>query len=283
MTALPLKIAIDRTPLTEALFDGRVRSSRVKFDFVEVKPVTRAFRRMARDLEFDACEMSLATLAIATQHGIRLTGLPAPLLREYPLVHLVCLEDSPIHRAEDLYGKRIAVRAYSQTTAVWIRGLLENEFGVPASKVVWLTQEDSHVLQLGVQPHESPMDATLGLHEALTGGVADAAVTLHLLGKYPDIRTVVPDAQAWIEHWFAARQAQPINHLLVVQTPLLHQHPWLADELTDLFERARRAQSANGSDPAPWNPQGAAILLRFCAEQGLTSMVYTPGTLVDRG
>ncbi|HEY0295405.1 MAG TPA: ABC transporter substrate-binding protein, partial [Bordetella sp.] len=127
MSALVLKIAIDRTPLTQALFDGAVASERVAFDFVEVKPITRAFRRMARALEFDACEMALVTLAVAHRFAIPLTGIPAVLLREYPLSKLLCLRDSPVRQAADLRGRRIAARSYSQTTVVWIRGLLETE------------------------------------------------------------------------------------------------------------------------------------------------------------
>jgi 4,5-dihydroxyphthalate decarboxylase len=280
MTELSLKLAIDRTPYTEALFDGSVRSERVSLDFVEVKPITRAFRRMARELEFDACEMALATLAVSHRFGIALSGLPAILLREYPMPNLVCLKSAPLESARDLRGRRIAVRSYSQTTAVWVRGILEAEYGVPASEVTWLTQEDSHVSELGVQPFEAPLGEGVQLYDALAGGLADAAVTLHL-GSHPDIRKVVPDVEAAGQAWFAQRQAQPVNHLLVVKSDLLREHGWLAAELSTLFERARR--HGREQDPAPWNRQGAALLLDFCARQGLTPTAYAPETLIAGG
>ncbi len=277
MTALTLKIAIDRTPYTEALFNGTVASERVDFDFISVQPITRAFRRMVRGLEFDACEIALATLAVAHRFEIPITGIAATLLREYPLSKLVCLQDSPLRQGANLRGRRIAVRSYSQTTAVWVRGLLRSEYGVDAKDVVWLTQEDSHVSQLGRQPFEQPWEDNIPLYDALTSGVADAAITLHL-GGHSDIRTVVPDADRICQDWFARRQAQPINHLLAVKSSLLREHDWLAAELSTLFERARCC--ADGSDPAPWNNEGASLLLRFCAQQGLTPHPYSPETLI---
>jgi 4,5-dihydroxyphthalate decarboxylase len=277
MNALTLKIAIDRTPYTEALFDGTVVSDRVTFDFVTVKPITRAFRRMARELEFDACEMALATLAVAHRYDIPVTGVPAVLLREYPLPNLVCLRDAPIRQPQDLRGRRIAVRAYSQTTAVWIRGLLETEYGVKPDEVTWLTQEDSHVAQLGPQPSEQSLAPDMQLYDALADGVADAAITLHL-GSHPNIRTVIPNAEQVMREWFARHQAQPINHLVVVKSNLLRQHDWLAAELTGLFARARRL--ADGTDPAPFSRAGAELLLRFCAMQGLTPAAYSAATLI---
>ena len=55
---LRLRTAIGPYPHVHALRDGSVGSSRVTLEFVEVAPITRAFRRMARDMEFDLCEMA---------------------------------------------------------------------------------------------------------------------------------------------------------------------------------------------------------------------------------
>jgi 4,5-dihydroxyphthalate decarboxylase len=283
MTELTLKIAIDRTRYTEALFDGSVTSDRVALDFITVKPITRAFRRMARSLEFDACEMALATLAVAHGYQIPVQGVPAVLLREYPLAKLVCLRDSPLHSPAELRGRRIAVRAYSQTTAVWVRGLMQTEYGVQPQDVTWLVQEDSHVAQLGPLPTEQALPPGLEIYDALASGVADAAITLQL-GSHPNIRTVIPDAEQVMRQWFARHGAEPINHLLVVKTELLARHAWLRGELASLFERARRAANGNADapDPAPYSAAGADLLLGFCSMQGLTPRAYGADILIPR-
>ena len=48
-TPVILRTALGKSPLVRALKEGAVASDRVRFDFVEVEPVTRAFRRMPRD------------------------------------------------------------------------------------------------------------------------------------------------------------------------------------------------------------------------------------------
>ena len=113
-----------------ALKDGAVASDRVGFDFVEVEPVTRAFRRMVRTLEFDLCEIALTTHAQARAYGKPITALPVVLLRGLHHGALVCRRDSPLRGPADLAGKRIGVRAWSQTTGVWVRGILHDEYGI---------------------------------------------------------------------------------------------------------------------------------------------------------
>ncbi len=82
--------------------------------------------------------------------------------------------------------------------------------------------------------------------------------------------TLAPGIRSWFQY--------PLNHLLAVKLSLLREHDWLAAELSTLFERARCF--ADGSDPAPWNSEGVSLLLRFCAQQGLTPQPYSPETLV---
>lgn len=60
-SALPLKIAIATYGHTAALKQGQVPVAGVKPEFIEVKPIIAAFRRMVRDVEFDVCEMAPAT------------------------------------------------------------------------------------------------------------------------------------------------------------------------------------------------------------------------------
>jgi 4,5-dihydroxyphthalate decarboxylase len=49
--------------------------------------------------------------------------------------------------AHDLTGKRVGVRAYTQTTGAWVRGFLSDDYGVDVTKVHWITFEDPHVAE----------------------------------------------------------------------------------------------------------------------------------------
>ena len=114
---LVLRTALGKSSLVRALKQGAVASDSVAFDFVEVDPVTRAFRRMTRAMEFDLCEIALTTHAQARAYGKPITALPVVLLRGLHHAALICRRDSPLRGPADLVGKRIGVRAWSQTTA----------------------------------------------------------------------------------------------------------------------------------------------------------------------
>ena len=93
---LLLRTALGKSPLVRALKEGSVTSDRVGFDFVEVDPVTRAFRRMTRAMEFDLCEIALTTHAQARAFGKPITALPVVLLRGLHHGALICRRESPL-------------------------------------------------------------------------------------------------------------------------------------------------------------------------------------------
>ena len=134
-TQLPLKIAIATYGHTAALKNGRVPIDRVKADFVEVSPIIAAFRRMVRDVEYDVCEMAPATYMIARSFGAPFKALPVFIMRRFHHGGFVYREDGGIRRPKDLEGKKAGVRAYSVSTGIWTRGILQNDFGVDVAKV----------------------------------------------------------------------------------------------------------------------------------------------------
>jgi 4,5-dihydroxyphthalate decarboxylase len=270
---LVLRTALGLSPLVRALKDGRVRSDRVRFDFVEVEPVTRAFRRMTRAMEFDVCEMALTTHAQARAFGKPITALPVVLLRGLHHGALICRRDSTLREPADLIGKRIGVRAWSQTTGVWVRGVLRDEYGVAHDSMTWVTEEDAHVQEFVDPPFVQRMTAGQDLRAMLLSGEIDAAVAL--AGFDPAVvRTVIPDADVAATEWSRRSGVYPINHIVVVKDSLLAAHPWLADELMRLFLASRKL----ADDTVPYgidaNRPAIELLMRYAAEQGLIPRPY---------
>ena len=274
MTApFSLRTALGKSPLVRALKQGVVPSDRVGFDFVEVDPVTRAFRRMVRTLEFDLCEIALTTHAQAHAYGKPITALPVVLLHGLHHNALICRCDSPLHGPADLVGKRIGVRAWSQTTGVWVRGILQDEYGVAPDAVTWVTEEDAHVQEFSDPRFVQRIAPGQSLPAMLLSGEIDAAVAL--AGADPAlVRTVIPDADAAAAEWSARTGVYPINHVVVVKDALLTEHPWLADELMRLFEASKQ----RAGDRVPYgidtNRPAIELLMRYAAEQGLIPRRY---------
>ena len=178
MTDVVLRTALGKSPLVRALKRGTVRSDRVGFDFVEVDPVTRAFRRMTRALEFDLCEIALTTHAQARAYGKPITALPVVLLRGLHHGALICRRDSPLRGPADMVGRWVGVRAWSQTTGVWVRGILQDEYGIAPDSMTWVTEEDAHVQEFADPPFVQRISAGQDLRAMLLSGEIDAAVAL---------------------------------------------------------------------------------------------------------
>jgi 4,5-dihydroxyphthalate decarboxylase len=270
---LVLRAALGKSPLVRALKQGAVRSDRVGFDFVEVDPVTRAFRRMVRTLEFDLCEIALTTHAQARAYGKPITALPVVLLRGLHHGALVCRRDAPLRGPADLVGKRIGVRAWSQTTGVWVRGILRDEYGIAHDSMTWITEEDAHVQEFADPPFVQRIAPGQSLPAMLRSGEIDAAVAL--AGVDPaSVRMVIPDADAAAAAWSGRTGVYPINHVVVVKDAVLAEYPWLGDELMRLFAESNRL----ADDTVPYgigaNRPAIELLMRYAAEQGLIPRAY---------
>ena len=273
MTALTLRTALGKSALVRALKIGTVTSDRVGFDFVEVDPVTRAFRRMTRAMEFDLCEIALTTHAQARAYGKPITALPVVLLRGLHHGALICRRDSPLRGPADLAGKRIGVRAWSQTTGVWVRGVLHDEYGIAPDSMTWITEEDAHVQEFVDPPFVQRIAPDQSLPAMLLSGEIDAAVAI--AGVDPaQVRPVIPDADAVAAAWSRKTGVYPINHVVVVKNALLAEHPWLADELMRLFAASKRL----ADDTTPYgidaNRPAIDLLMRYAAVQRLIPRAY---------
>ncbi len=123
-----LRIALGDYPHTLPLKRGEITSPWLTLDFVEVKPMYKAFLPMVREHAYDASEMALVTAIQAKAYNKGLKLLPAAMLSRFQ--HGTVLYNSARGKLTpaDLPGKRIGVRSYSQTTGVWIRGILENDY-----------------------------------------------------------------------------------------------------------------------------------------------------------
>lgn len=268
---LRLRTALGKSPLVRALKDGAVSSDRVGFEFVEIDPITRAFRRQTRGMEFDLCEIALTTHAQARAYGKPITALPVVLLRGLHHGALMCRADSPLRGPADLVGKRIGVRAWSQTTGVWVRGVLHDEYGIAPDSMTWITEEDAHVQEFTDPPYVKRMAQGQDLRSLLLSGGVDAVIAVAGLDP-AEVRTVIPAADAVAREWSRRTGVFPINHVVVVKDALLAAHPWLADELMRLFVAAK------GDAPVPYgveaNRAAIELLMRYATRQGLIPRPY---------
>ncbi|CAH0275766.1 ABC transporter substrate-binding protein [Roseomonas sp. CECT 9278] len=240
-------------------------SDAVRLDRVAVSPINMAFAPMVRERRFDVSEMAIATFLMAKAAGIPITLLPVVMAARYQEGALVCPQDSPIRGPADLKGKRVGVRAYSQTTGMWLRGVLADSHGVPPDSIAWTTFEDAHVPTFRDPPFVTRAAPGSDIATMLRGGALDAAIFGFEVPA--GMRTVFPDpAQAGRD--FQARYGfKPVNHLVVVKSELARDAA-VMDGLRQVFAASLTPREALA--PA------IALAGRFCAEQGLVAQPLTP-------
>ena len=158
----------------------------------------KAFKRVVRDLEFDVAEIALMTYLMARSRGVPLRLLPVVIFGRNPLPYLVCAATRRVQPG-DLGGCRIGVRAYTTTTAIWIRALVTELCGVDFRA----RRMDHHRggTRRGVtEPPAVRRDPSADLVAMLREGALDAVIVDPVPGE-PWCVPVVEDAEAMYGAW----------------------------------------------------------------------------------
>lgn len=254
--AAPLRIALGDYPHTRLLKEGRVAEPGLAVDFIEVKPMHTAFKPMVRQLAYDASEMALVTYLQARAYGKDLALLPAAMLGRFQhhcMLHNV--ERGPLTPA-DLAGKRIGVRSYSQTTAGWLRGILQNDYGMDVNAVRWITYEDGHVAEAIDPSIAERAPAGSDMTKMLIAGEIDAAIYGAAMPDDPRLQSVVPDPHEAAKAWYRKHGVVPVNHMVVVKGELARREPERVAALYKLLEAGKKAAGATGKDGIDTTPFG---------------------------
>lgn len=271
-----LRIAIGDYPHTLPLKRREIVSETLNLDFVEIKPAHMAFKPMVREHAFDASEMALVTYLQAKEHNKGLKLLPAAMLARFQHGTVLYNSARGTLSPKDLAGKRIGVRSYSQTTGGWVRGILQNEYGVDFGRVQWVTFEDGHVAEAkdphGVIRARPDQDITKMLIE----GELDAAIYGAAMPNDACLKSVIPDPEAAARVWYGKHRLVPVNHMVVVTDELAKTNPAAVTELYRMLEAGRRAAGlppVGGIDTAPFgkdaNRPCLELLISYALQQRL--------------
>ena len=254
---IPLRAAIGRYRHTEALFADPA---------LQIEPfpvISRAFAPMVRTQCFDISEMAIATFLMARAAGSDLVLLPVVMSARFQNGALL-RRAADAFGPGDLQGRRIGVRAYSQTTALWLRGALQEEYGLQPGQVRWVTFEDSHVASYNDPPWAERAPAGSDILAMLRAGQLDAAIFGNDTPSAPDLQTVFPEPEAAGQSFLARHGFVPVNHMIVVRAEIAGR-PNVVRSLLHKFHEAGNPFAAGRAalDPA------VTLALRYAAGQHL--------------
>ena len=319
MPRLKLSLACWNYDRTRALADERVRPDGLDLTYLTL-PVEETFFRMLRHREFDAAEMSLSSYVLSLFHPdppfVAIPVFPSRFFRHSCIyVHA----GSGVHAPSDLVGRRVGTPEYQMTAAVWIRGILADEHGVPFDSVTYFTGGEEEA----GRPEKLALDLPPGirverigpqqtLSSMLARGDIDALYTARMPSTFRSsggaVTRLFTDFAAVEREYFRRTRIFPIMHTVVIRRDVYESNRWIAQSLCKAFSLAQRHAYADLGETAalkimlPWltahveetrremgedfwpyglepNRRTLATFLRYSHEQGLAKRLLEPDAL----
>jgi 4,5-dihydroxyphthalate decarboxylase len=235
-----LNVCLGTYPHTRALKKGDIKSERVVLNFTEIDPINRAFRMMAREQKFDVSEMAIVSYLQAKAYGKPLTLMPATMLGRFQHGAMLYNSERGTVRPQDLPGRRVGVRAFTQTTGVWLRGILSKDYGLDLGKVQWVTFEDAHLAEYS-DPPGVERAAGKDITKMLIEGELDAAIYGGVMPTDPRLKSVIADPEAAGKDWYRKHGVVPVNHMVVLKEGLSKANPGTVRELFRMLLDSKKA------------------------------------------
>jgi len=235
---------------TRPLMDGRVRPEGIDLDIEILRP-RQAFQRMLDKKEFQVSELSLASYAALKGHGnCPFVALPVALSKIFRHSCIYVRTDAGITTPQDLKGKRVGTSQWSSTGLVFMRGMLQHDYGVKAQDMHWFMGGLNSFVEPPLIPLDLPKDISLDflsgaqtLERMFAAGELDALLSLYIpklfLERHPNIARLFPNYKEAEQDYYRRTGIFPIMHTVVLREDVYRDHPWAARSLYKAFVQAR--------------------------------------------
>ena len=249
MADLPLTLACGPYDRTEALRSGLVRPEGIDLTYVPIQSPPEIFARMLKKNSFDLSEMSTSVYIQSRAKGnFPFVALPIFPVRLFRHGYIFINMHAGIKAPNDLDGKRVGVPEYRQTAAVWIRGMLQHEYGVDLDGIHWFeggmnAPRRQDMLDIRPQgPLKIEFVSHTTLNQLLVDGKLDAVIGARrpaAMGSHPHIAKLFPDSRAVEREYYRKTGIFPIMHTIVIREELHAAKPWIAESMFKAFVQAK--------------------------------------------
>ncbi len=283
---LTLKTNLAPSPMTAAIHDGRVSSDLIKLDLCGPDPAQNGFKDMVRRNMYDCGELAIVTYLQAKCYNKPYVLLPAPVSGRFQH-HCAGFNREFGHLdPKDIEGKQVGVRTYAQTTGLWVRGVLQHEYGVDLNKVTWMTVGDGHLEEYADPANCIRLPKGSDIGQMMLDGELAATLQGVDLPKDPRVERLVPDPFNAAKDWFKRVGVVPINHIFVVHEDISKNRPDVVRELYRMIGESRDLTEGGLPDPFPpmgleANRKGLALAIEWAFEQKIIPRKLTVDELFD--
>jgi 4,5-dihydroxyphthalate decarboxylase len=317
MASVSLTLSCGDYDRTRPLIDRTVPTPGLDLKVIYV-PSSQRHARFVTNFEFDVCELQIALFLGLKSRGVPITAIPVFPHRRFNHSCVMVRLDSNITRPEDLRGRRVGTHGHFNPIALWTRGVLQHEFGVPPSSVQWVADGVDLVpgwspppwLRIEHAPAGVKMQTLLEAGELDVQILSDSGADALTVKKV--VRRLWPNYRAVEADYYRRTGIFPIREVVVVKNEVLQRDPRIAVHLVQAFENAKQRaydywsdhrrsylawfgaeqeeeRALLGADPFPYSIEKNRVvldtLLDYAVEQGLTERrleikeIFAPATL----
>ncbi len=250
MVEVPITIACGNYDRTQAIRDGRVKVEGCAVTYLPLYP-EEIFFRAFRYQEFDVSELSFSSyLRTVAAGNSAYVGIPAFVSRLFRHSGIYVRADAGIGAPADLRGKRVGVPEYQITAVVWMRGMLQHEYGVRPTDIHWRSggqEEAGRDERTPLRPIPGLELEPIGKDQTLVGmlraGELDALFTARAPSSFlrgePHIKRLFPDTRTAERAYYQKTGLFPLMHLVGIRKELAQEYPWLPTSLYKAFCEAK--------------------------------------------
>jgi 4,5-dihydroxyphthalate decarboxylase len=249
---LALTFACCRYDRMEAIREGEVVPEGIELNCITLRSGRQIFDRMVGGQEFDVAELSASEfISLMGRGDCPFMALPVFPSRVFRHGYIFINTRRGIRTPKDLEGRRIGVPLYTQTAAIWARGLLAHAFGVDLASIRWVEGAVEKAGSHG-RPHAPPLLRPVAIERNSSGeplgallarGEIDALIGSRKpneLGRHPDVARLFPDHRAREPQYYEETRIFPIMHLIAIRRDLYERQRWIATSLYNAFVASKR-------------------------------------------
>ena len=250
MSGLPITFACGLYDRMLGLYTGDVKPEGIDLNFLVMDNPREIFDRMSNRLEFDVCEMSSSEY-ISRYAAKKLPFVALPVFASRVFRHsFIIVNRKHIKSPADFAGKRVGVPLYTQTAAIFIRGLMQHDLGIDLSTIEWVEGAVNEPGPYG-NPSVMPLLKKVNLKPNTSGkSLSDLLATGEIAGLIgstmpnslktsPDVVRLIPDYRAQEKDYYKRTKIFPIMHTIVIRRDLYEKNPFVATSLYNALNAAK--------------------------------------------
>jgi 4,5-dihydroxyphthalate decarboxylase len=270
---LALSLACGDYEITRPLIEGTVEPDGIDLTVLAGAGSRERHWRMARNSEYDVCEFNACAYFMARDRGAKWNALPVFLHRRFRHGFVFVNTGKAIAAPKDLIGRRVGGTNFQPAGCIWIRGILEQDYGVPHKQITWITERAEDIeftpppgLKIEMIPGDKSLD------DMLVSGELDAMISPSFPKPFlrgdKRVARLFPNCKEVELEYFRRTGIFPIMHVTVIRQEILDRHPWVAASLVAAFEKAKQMAYERVRNPrvvplawfsAAWEEQNAIL------------------------